>query len=70
MSKPKTETITFNPEKEPRMFSAEIDNFKQYWPAHLFIHGAVGRLRHGFLSCPVFEDWGLGPNLSDRCNHV
>ena len=43
------------------MFKAEIENFKQYWPAHLFIHGPWGAFA-GFLIAQ-YSDWGLGPTL-------
>ena len=43
------------------MFEAEWKNFKEYWPAHLFIHLPWGAFA-GFLIAQ-YGDWGLGPTL-------
>ena len=46
------------------MFKAEIANFKQYWPVHLFIH-----VPWGFFSAFLmtqYDEWGLGALVSGR----
>ena len=39
------------------MFKAEIENFKQYWPAHLLIHVPWGFWAMFLVA--QYEDWGL-----------
>ena len=39
------------------MFKAEIENFKQYWPAHLLIHVPWGFWAMFLVA--QYGDWGL-----------